>query len=120
MELVDKIKETMENWLETGEVEFGEILEATEKHWDAFIDDEFNSIESDLKDDPAKAYGHVVSLANFTGHAAEKNPRIIRILTGYIRKFIDVMHKLKTLLGAASFSVSVATPFYLSLSLTFS
>lgn len=120
MDLVQKIKETMENWLETGEVEFGEILEATEDHWDSFIDGEFKSIEDDLKTDPGKAYGHVVSLANFTGHAAEKNPRIIRILTGYIKKFIDVMHKLRELLGATSFSVSVATPFYLSLSLTFS
>lgn len=120
MELVDKIRKTMDEWLETGEVEFGDIIEATEKHWDEFINQEFDAIENDLKTDPGKAYGHVVTLANYTGHAAEKNPRIIKILTGYIRKFIDVMHKLKTLLGAASFSVSVSTPFYLSLSLTFS
>lgn len=120
MDMAEKIKQTLEKWLETGEMDVRDFFEAADTHWESFISSEFSAIEEEIKTDPEKAYSHLVSLSDFTGHAAQKKPRIIRVLTGFIRKFIDIMHKLKTVLGAQSFSVSVSLPFYLSLSLTFS
>ena len=120
MDMADNIKQTLDNWLETGEMDIKDFFEAADEHWESFISSEFADIDEELKTDPEKAYGHLVSLADFAGHAAEKKPRIVKVLTGFIHKFIDVMRKLKTMLRAESFSISVSLPFYLSLSLSFS
>lgn len=120
MDNIEKIRGSLDKWLESGEMDVKDFLETADEHWESFINSEFSKIEDELKTDPEKAYSHLVSLANFTGHAAHKKPRIIRVLSGFIRRFIDVMRKLKTALGAGSFSVTVSFPFDLSLTLTFS
>ncbi len=120
MDIEDKIKESFVDWLKHDETKLMEVFGASDEHWMKFMQQEMEEIESEVLKEPEKAYSHLLSLVGFSCRATKDRPRTASLLTSFLRKFKDILGKIKTALGAESFSITFSIPFDVSVSLTFS
>lgn len=119
MDMIDKIREELEHWLKTGEIRFHALEETTEEHWKSYFDSELKKIENTVSADPSGAFSHLVTLSDFASRSSEKHPLVVRAITGFMKRMVHILGRVRELMGAQGFSITVSVPFDLSLTLSF-